>query len=72
MIDEAITELKPLIGTRSACRAAGRPQANHYRRHRISLPPVKHARECRPQLRALTPAERDRVRVVLNSPEHAD
>ena len=36
MIDEAITELEPLVGTRKACQATGRPQANHYRRHRQS------------------------------------
>jgi hypothetical protein len=34
MIDDAITELAPLVGTRTACTAVGRPQANHYRRHR--------------------------------------
>jgi putative transposase len=38
MIDDAITELEPLVGTRQACRATGRPQANHYRRHRMSPP----------------------------------
>jgi hypothetical protein len=34
--DKAIAELAPLIGVRAACRAVGRPQANHYRRHRQS------------------------------------
>jgi len=34
MIDDAITELGPLIGVRAACAATGRAQANHYRRHR--------------------------------------
>src|SRR5437762_9123725 len=30
-------ELAPLLGsTRAACKATGRPQANHYRRHRQS------------------------------------
>jgi hypothetical protein len=39
MIDEAITDLTPLTGgVRAACRAVGRPQASHYRRHR----PVEH------------------------------
>ncbi|HEU4427087.1 MAG TPA: hypothetical protein VFR67_31545 [Pilimelia sp.] len=69
MIDEAIAELAPLIGTRAACRATGRPQATHYRRRRQSPPPPKPARERRPQPRALTPAERDTVRAVLNSPD---
>jgi putative transposase len=72
MIDEAITELEPLVGTRAACRATGRPQANHYRRHRQSPAPQRAARERQPQPRALTPAERAQVRAVLNSPEHVD
>ncbi|MEV0290348.1 IS3 family transposase [Kribbella sp. NPDC050820] len=69
MIDEAITELEPLIGTRKACEATGRPQASHYRRHRQSPLP---ARPPKPQPRALTRSERDEVRAVLNSPEHVD
>jgi putative transposase len=72
MIDDAIAELAPLIGVREACAATGRPQANHYRRHRQSPAPVRPQRERRPQPRALTPAERGEVRAVLNSPEHVD
>jgi putative transposase len=72
MIDDAITELAPLIGVREACAATGRPQANHYRRHRRSPAPVRPRRERRPQPQALTPAERGEVRAVLNSPEHVD
>jgi putative transposase len=72
MIDAAITELAPLIGVREACAVVGRPQANHYRRHRQSPVPTRPARERRPQPRALTPAERGEVRAVLNSPEHVD
>lgn len=45
MIDEAIVELEPLIGTRAACRATGRAQASHYRRHRRSLAPARPVRE---------------------------
>jgi hypothetical protein len=45
MIDAAITELEPLLGTRAACAATGRPQANHYRRHRTSPAPQRPARE---------------------------
>ena len=44
-----VTELKPLLGTRAACAATGRPQANHYRRHRMSPAPPRPARERRPQ-----------------------
>jgi putative transposase len=38
MIDDAIAELTPVLGSkRAACTATGRPQANHYRRHRHPL-----------------------------------
>jgi putative transposase len=73
MIDEAITDLAPLTGgVRAACRAVGRPQANHYRRHRQSPAPQRSTRERKPQPRALEQAERAQVRAVLNSVEHAD
>jgi putative transposase len=73
MIDAAIAELTPILGSkRAACRATGRPQANHYRRHRQSPPPAKPTRERKPQPRALSQAERDTVRAVLNSPEFVD
>lgn len=72
MIDEAITELAPLVGTRQACRAAGRSQANHYRRHRQSAVPARPPTERKPQPRALSVVERAAVRAVLNSPEHVD
>jgi transposase InsO family protein len=44
MINDAITELEPLVGVRAACRATGRPQANHYRRHRQSPKPPRPVR----------------------------
>jgi putative transposase len=72
MIDDAIAELAPLVGKRQACRAVGRPQANHYRRHRQSPKPVKPKRERRPQPRALSPVEREGVRALLNSEEFVD
>ena len=72
MIDDAITELAPLVGVREACVAVGRPQASHYRRHRQSPAPVRPRRERKPQPRALAPAERAAVRAVLNNPEHVD
>lgn len=72
MIDEAIAELTPLIGIRAACRATGRPQANHYRRHRRSPKPPRLRRERRPQPRALSADERDTVRTLLNSPDFVD
>jgi putative transposase len=72
MIDDAITELAPVVGVRKACTAAGRPQATHYRRHRTSPALERPKRERKPQPRALTPAERADVRGVLNSEEHVD
>ena len=72
MTDEAIAELAPLVGTHEACRVAGRPQANHYRRHRQSPAPQRPKRERRSQPRALSTTERAQVRAVLNSPEHVD
>jgi putative transposase len=73
MTDEAIAELTPILGSvRAACRAAGRPQANHYRRHRQSPKPDRPARQRNPQPRALSQAERDGVRAVLNSPTFVD
>ena len=72
MIDDAITELTPLVGVRQACRATGRAQATHYRRHRKSPAPVRPPRQPRPQPRALSTAERAQVRAVLNSEAHVD
>jgi putative transposase len=72
MIDDAIAELAPLVGVRAACRATGRPQASHYRRHRQSPRLPRPRRERRPQPRALSPAERHTVRALLNSPEYVD
>lgn len=72
MIDQAIAELAPLIGVRAACKATGRPQANHYRRHRQSPAPVKPEGERKAQPRALSQAERDTVRALLNSADFAD
>jgi putative transposase len=72
MIDDAITELAPLIGVRKACQATGRPQASHYRRHRQSPAAVRPPKQPKPQPRALSAAERAEVRAVLNSPEHVD
>src|SRR5438477_7500754 len=72
MIDDAIAELAPLVGKRAACRATGRPQANHYRRHRQSPAPPRPVRQRRPQPRALSDIERDTVRALLNSPDFVD
>jgi putative transposase len=73
MTDDAIEQLTPILGSvRKACQVAGRPQANHYRRHRQSPKPERPVRERKPQPRALSQAERGTVRAVLNSPSFAD
>jgi putative transposase len=72
MIDQAIAELEPLIGVRAACRATGRSQATHYRRHRQTPAPPRPPRRRQVQPRALTAGERDTVRTLLNSPDFVD
>jgi putative transposase len=73
MIDDAIAELTPVLGSkRAACTATGRPQANHYRRHRQSPAPPRPVRQRRPQPRALSDIERDTVRALLDSPDFVD
>lgn len=73
MIDAAITDLTPITGgVRAACRAVGRPQASHYRRHRQSPVPQRPKRVRKPQPRALAQVEREAVRAMLNSEEHVD
>jgi putative transposase len=72
VIDQAITELTPIVGTRSACAAVGEAQARWYRRHRQSPPPLKPERVPARQPRALSEVERKEVRAVLNSEPFAD
>ena len=72
MIDEAIVELEPLVGVRAACRATGRAQASHYRRHRRSPKPERPKQERKAQPRALSEAEREGVRALLNSEDFVD
>lgn len=72
MIDDAIKELTPTVGVRAACAAVGESRARHYRRHRKSPAPPRPERVVTPQPRALTEAEREEVREVLNSPDHVD
>jgi putative transposase len=73
MIDDVIGELTPITGSvRAACRAAGRPQASHYRRHRKTPAPAPAPRQRRTQPRALASTERDGVRALLNGPDFVD
>jgi len=72
MIDQAISELTPIVGVRQACVAVGEAQARWYRRHRQSPPPPRPPRPRAPQPRALSETERTELRAVLNSEEHVD
>jgi putative transposase len=70
MIEAAVDELTPLIGTRPACRALGAAPATIYRRRR---PPAPKPRAPRPQPeRALSAAEREAVLQELHSERFAD
>jgi putative transposase len=72
MIDQAVTELTPLVGVRDACAAVGEAQARWYRRHRQSPPAPKPERVPTAQPRALSEVERKELRAVLNSEDHVD
>ncbi|MGH9036746.1 MAG: IS3 family transposase, partial [Acidimicrobiia bacterium] len=72
MIDEAITDLAPVVGVKAACGSLGRPRATYYRRHRQSPPPPRPPRKGKAQPRALSTGERAQVLSVLHSEEHVD
>ena len=70
MIDQAVTEIEPLLGTAPACRALGASRASLYRRRR---PPRLLERRPRPApARALSEHERSRVLEVLHSDRFMD
>lgn len=71
MIETAVEELAPIVGTRPACRATGAAPSTIYRRRR---PPAGRPRP-RPKprsVRALTGAERQRVLDLLHSERFID
>jgi putative transposase len=72
MIDQAIGELAPMIGTRAACAALGHSRATYYRRHRQSPPAPRPTRERRSQPRALSESERAEVLGVLHHERFVD
>jgi putative transposase len=72
MVDEAIGELAPVIGTRAACAALGRSRATYYRQHRQSPPTPRPPRARAAQPRALTAAERAEVLGVLHADRFVD
>ncbi len=70
MIDDAFIDLVPIMGTKGACVAVGRPRASHYRRGR---PPRQGPPRPRPTPpNALSPDERAAVREVLRSERFVD
>ena len=72
IVDRAIGELAPVIGTRAACAALGRSRATYYRqhRHRPARPRPDRVRAAQP--RALSPTERAQVLSVLHDERFVD
>ena len=72
MIDGAIDQLAPLVGTSAALHAVGMDRATWYRRHRKSPQPQRPERIATPQPRALSDVERKQIKTVLESDEFVD
>jgi putative transposase len=72
MIEDAISELMPIIGTTKALEAVGSDRATWYRKHRQSPAPVRPERLVTPQPRALSLIERKEIKRVLDSDEFVD
>ncbi len=70
MIDQAVTEIEPLLGTAPACRALGAARASLYRRRRPARPLERRPRPA--PARALSELERSRVLEVLHSDRFVD
>lgn len=70
MIEQAVEDLSPIVGTRPACRALGVAHATIYRRRRPPAPRPKRPRQ--PPARALSGEEREAVLQVLHSERFID
>ena len=70
MIDECFATVEPLLGTKSACAAVGRPRASHYRRLRPRRTTERKPRPAPPN--KLSDEEVDAVLEVLRSERFAD
>jgi putative transposase len=66
----AVNELRGKIGIKAACRALGVPRSWYYRQRQAGSQPVKQTRPS--PARALTAAERQQIRAILNSPRFVD
>jgi len=70
MIDQAVAEMEPLVGTAPACRALGASRASLYRRR---TPPGPRPARPRPaSARALSDGEREAVLAQLRSERFVD
>ena len=70
MIEECFNAIEPMLGTRAACAAVGRPRATHYRRQ---APPAQRTTTPRPAPpNKLTDEEMGRILDVLRSPRFVD
>jgi len=70
MINQAVAEIEPLVGTAPACRALGASRASLYRRR---TPPKRRPPRPRPApARALSDAEREAVLGELHSERFTD
>ena len=72
MIDEAIGQLTPIVGTTAALATVGADRATWYRHHRQSPAPPRPERVVTPQPRALTLVERKEIKATLESDEFVD
>jgi putative transposase len=72
MIEEAICELIPIVGTTKALSAVGADRATWYRAHRQSPEPTRPERIATPQPRALSAVERKEIKRTLESDEFVD
>ena len=72
MIEEAIGQLTPIVGTTKALASVGADRATWYRKHRQSPVPERPERIATPQPRALTPVERKEIKRTLESNEFVD
>lgn len=74
-MEAAADELATLVGRRKACEAVGLSRTGWYRRHRKTpapKPATRPAGQRKPQPRALSPAERDRLWEVLHEERFVD
>ena len=70
MIETCFEGVEPLLGTRAACAAVGRPRATHYRRARPGRVTARKPRPAPPN--KLATGEIDKILAVLRSERFVD